>query len=278
MRKPLTAVLGCGPSGLLAAHALEMRSVPFVILSKKQKSVLGGAQYSHIPIPGYHDTDDSEVKLTYEVIGSPEVYKEKVYGNAPVPFVSMTHRRDGEIVPAWSLTSLYDQLWDTYVDRIVDVPLSPERVWRLLEGFDLVLSSVPLTKLCKATVDPDVQHWFKSQPVRIYNEAVDPSLPDNTIRYDGTEEHSYYRMSRIFGVGSTEWGGTGAVPPLPNLISVSKPIGTNCDCFESSIEGDDVPYGLVKIGRFGTWKKGQLTFHAYNRVIDVLALRFGVGV
>lgn len=114
-----------------------------------------------------------------------------------------------------------------------------------------------------------VGHVFREQPVKILNEALDASLPDNTVMYDGTKEHSYYRMSRIFGVGSTEWGASSPTPPVENLRTVNKPIWSNCDCYQEDL-GGGVP-AIIRIGRFGTWKKGELTFHAFNRVIDTLA-------
>jgi len=270
MTQPLVAVLGCGPSGLLAAHACAMRDVPTVVFSKKVKSVLGGAQYSHIGIPGIHDSDqEPDAKLTYRVLGDPDMYQAKVYGDTVVPFVSMSKRTDGEIVPAWNLRAMYDQLWDRYAGAVVDLPLSPQTTARLLSAFDLVLSSVPLPSVCLGSVDPLVTHWFKQATVRIKNEALDPNLPDNTILYDGTKDHSYYRMSRIFGVGATEWGATAPLPPVTDVRTINKPIGTNCDCHETWNDGG--PTRFRKVGRFGTWEKGMLTFHAYNAAIDSLA-------
>lgn len=268
-QEPLTAILGCGPSGLLAAHACEMRQVPYVIFSKAVKSVLGGAQYSHIGIPGIHDSDqEPDAKLTYRVEGDAETYQAKVYGDSPVPFVSMSSRTDGEIVPAWSLPDMYDQLWDRYAHKVVELRVGAARVAQLLAGFDMVLSSVQLPSICMATIEPTVQHWFRQQTVRIKNEALNPNLPDNTILYDGTKDHSYYRMSRIFGVGSTEWGASSPVPPIQDIRTINKPVGTNCDCFEAWNDGS---IRFRKVGRFGTWQKGILTFHAYNSAIDALA-------
>jgi hypothetical protein len=126
--------------------------------------------------------------------------------------------------------------------------------------FSLVFSSVPLTSICRASIDMNVSHAFRSQPIRIHPEALDPSLPDNTIRYDGTKDHSYYRMSRIFGVGGTEWGGTAPVPPIKPIKVVNKPIQTNCNCHPK----------IQRIGRFGTWTKGVLTMHAYQKVVETL--------
>lgn len=253
MRKPFVAILGCGPSGLLAAYAADMAGVPFVIMSQKRKSRLGGAQYSHIPIPGITD-NDPDVKLTYQVRGTAEQYQRKVYGDQRVPFVSFDKVENGKIVPAWNLPKIYDELWRMYEPRIVDMTINPLLAMRVTQGpFDAAFSTVPLPAICLSTVDMSIGHVFRSQPIVIANDTLDPNLEDNTILYDGTREHSYYRMSKIFGVGSTEWGAGSPTPPI-STVTVTKPIWTNCDCHPA----------INRIGRFGSWEKGQLTFHAYR--------------
>ena len=279
IRKPMVAILGCGPTGLLAAHACRMRSVPFVIFSRKQKSKLGGAQFSHIPIPGIHEPEASH-KLTYIVEGDAATYAQKVYGGLDqVPFVSFDNVSDGMVVEAWPLVQTYDRLWEWYSGEIVDVTLDPLRVMQFskVNPFDITFCSIHATQVCLGRVDPSTTHFFQSQAIRILNEPLNPNLPDMTIQYDGTKEHSYYRMSKIFGVGSTEWGARASLPPGlgDRLINVNKPIGTNCDCHEEAQDHPDFFPNLIKIGRFGTWKKGVLTMHAYNTVIDALA-RMGV--
>lgn len=271
MKKPLVAVLGCGPSGLLAAHACALRNVPFTILSPYKKSRLGGAQFSHIPIPGIHDPEAS-VKLQYMVAGDAEAYQKKVYGTQAVDFVSFSNVEDGLTVPAWSLSDMYDQLWTKYQERIVDYEASPSRILALNESFDLVLSSAPLNRICLGAEDQSVMHQFRMQTIRIYNDALDANFPDNTILYDGTDVHSYYRMSRIFGVGSTEWSSHSAVPPGHELVTVNKPLWTNCDCF--IVDGTDeagIPLGVIRIGRFGAWSKGMLSYHSFNQTSEILS-------
>lgn len=269
-KKPLVAVLGCGPSGLLAAHACALKNIPFVILSPYQKSKLGGAQFSHVPIPGIHEAEDAQI-LRYLIRGDAEAYHKKVYGNQMVEFVSFSNVKNGLEVPAWSLSDMYDQLWTKYQERIVDFTIEPVRVQGLMSTFDLIVSSAPANKMCLGISNPGVQHQFRSQAIRILNEALDSSLPDNVILYDGTTEHSYYRMSRIFGVGSTEWSSFSAVPPGHDLVTVNKPLWTNCDCHIGKHQDPSgVPYGVLRVGRFGAWSKGKLSFHAFDAVNEVL--------
>ena len=262
MTKPLIAILGCGPAGLLAAHACNLYGAPFSIFSRPEKSMLGGAQFSHIPIPGITEVEYPEAVLSYEVLGDAGTYQEKVYSGARVPFVSFDNVFDGEEVPAWNLRGIYEWLWDKYSTRIVSQEIGPIWAEQMAANgpFKLVFSSVPLVQICRASIDMNVSHGFRSQSIRIYNKALEENLPDNTIRYDGTMDHSYYRMSRIFGVGGTEWGGSSAIPPIGPIKSVNKPIETNCNCHPK----------IQRIGRFGTWTKGVLTMHAYNKVVETL--------
>jgi hypothetical protein len=242
-----------------------------------RKSPIGGAQFSHIPIPGIHEYDDPDAKLTYRVTGDGETYHEKVYGKLPVPFVSFDKVTDGQVVGAWNLRHMYDKLWEMYSGKIVNVEIDPRLAGGFTTGFDLVVSSVPLKAICTTTLYDHPQqgpmHWFRDQVVRIYNEAIDPNLPDNTIWYNGEEVNSWYRMSLIFGTGSTEWGMHGRVPPLPGLVTVNKPIETNCDCYTEDLSAG-VP-SIVRVGRYGTWSKGILSFHGYNETVDILT-RMGV--
>lgn len=259
-KQKIVAILGCGPTGLLAAHACELYGFEYVIYSPKVKSILGGAQFSHIPIPLIHDEDLPEAVLRYQLVGTAAGYREKVYGNSQVPFVSMENVKDGQEQKAWNLRGLYDILWSRFNEKIVDVKMDPRRIGMLPKVYEIIFSSVPLPLICLGTINSNVVHWFKSQTVRIYNEALLNDMPDNLIIYDGTDDHSYYRMSKIFGTGSTEWSGHSAVPPLPGLKAVSKPIDTNCDCYE----------GITMVGRFGTWKKGVLTSHAFREIVAML--------
>src|SRR3546814_7896241 len=45
-------ILGCGPAGLIAAHAAKRMDADFIVMSKARKSFMNGAQYLHAPIPG----------------------------------------------------------------------------------------------------------------------------------------------------------------------------------------------------------------------------------
>lgn len=255
MDKPV-AILGCGPAGLLAAHALAQRGIPFGIFSVPAKSRLGGAQFLHESIPGL-TSEEPDAMLTYRLEGDPMVYKQKVYGDNPnVDFVSMAFVGNGQQVPAWSLRDLYDRLWEVFGSMVNGTVIDATWLKENVEEFSAVISAMPRDRIC----EPWSNHTFHYHQVRILNEAINPSVPDNEIWYDGTKDRSWYRMSNIFGVGSTEWG-MSVRPPMSDLVTVNKPLRTNCDCWPD----------FIRVGRFGRWEKGVLAHDGYKRVAEHFA-------
>lgn len=259
------AVLGVGPAGLMAAHACALMGKPVALFSRGAqdtgpiKSKLGGAQFLHYPIPGINDIDEPDAEVRYILCGDSETYRRKVYGDDPnIPFVSMDSVKHDSTQRAWNLQHTYDVLWDTLVNgttvnlehigaQWVDTAL--EKEW-----FDGIFSTVPAPSLCRSAAGLNGQpHMFKVQGVNIATECILDNLPDNHVVYDGTPDRSWYRCSRLFGQGGTEWRGN-VQPPYGNLIRVSKPLSTTCDCYAGKV---------IRLGRHGTWTKGVLTHDAF---------------
>ncbi|WQY91177.1 oxidoreductase [Mycobacterium phage Benzema] len=257
------AILGCGPSGLLVAHAAAMLGWDFRIYSKKRKSFLFGSQYLHEAIPGM--TDPVAAIVAYNLVGTPEGYRQKVYGAG----------YDGSVSPedlehdhyAWNIRTTYDKLWNAYHDEIVDVVI--DKRWESAEFFrngstdfrpDLIISTVPR----KIWANPgDV---FASQKVWAIGDAPElgqtvPFEPkqDNTIICDGTADVGWYRLSKVFGYTTIEWPHD-RKPPIPNMAEVEKPLWHN-----SSGASD-----FIHIGRYGAWEKGVLTTDAFHQAMKYL--------
>jgi hypothetical protein len=271
------AILGAGPAGLMAAHAASQFGSLVSIFTQgvdgPTKSRLGGAQFLHKPIEGINDTFVPDGMLTYRLAGSNDGYQAKVYGEEPVPFVSMERVQDGMIVPAWRLEETYDRLWETYVQSSLDhinvVDVSAAWLMDLIEGgfFDLIVSTIPKTAVClaHAGLTDGRPHAFVSQSIRIRNECAfegEAIKAANTIWYDGSKNVSWYRTSMLFGVGSTEWGETApARLPYDGVIKARKPLRTDCKCFDGRV---------LFAGRFGRWEKGALTHDAYVETVKAL--------
>jgi hypothetical protein len=238
------AVLGCGPSGLLAAHAVVRAGHEPVVFSRKQKSRIPGAVYLHEHIPGVSSkTPDGEI--IFWRVGTRDGYAQKVYGNPAAP-VSWDKFDTGRY-PAWSMMRLYARLWAEYESVIVDVNLTEQRLTELEDNYALVISSIPAKAMCQSPY-----HFFNGTEVWISDEAQE-LCPDNSIMYNGKPDTPWYRTSRIFGFGATEYAGP--VGPDNAVVAGMKPLRTNCTCH---------PH-ITRVGRFGLWEKGVLVHHAFKQ-------------
>lgn len=240
------AVLGCGPAGLLAAHAAELGGHEVHIYSKRVKSELGGAQYLHERIPGLELPNP--ITIMHQMIGDAEVYRSKVGYPSDIP-VSFSDALTAGPVQAWNLRHVYNQLWERF-EKNVNVVSEINNSWMYSltdnRKYDAILSSIPLTAICHSS-----HHSFQYQQVMIVPQCVS-DLPDNTIVYHGGEEQQWYRQSKLFGVGGTEYGSHAMMPALPT-IKISKPVRNDCSCFPE----------VIRIGRYGEWRKGVLTHDAF---------------
>lgn len=248
------AILGIGPSGMAAGLAAIRAGAAVVFIAKRfEASHLYGCQYLHAPIPGYEDVRSAEVD--YQIIGTPEQYRKKIYGAD----------WDGKVSPedlagkhqAWDIRQTYGRMWkDVFYDPFRNVSFYKamlEGYWLkqnrgLLSSFDAVISTIPATALCIAP-----EHEFRSHTIYA-NGDTQPNVlypPDNTIVCDGTNEHLWYRYARVFGYGTMEW--PSAVGPG---VPVEKPLDTDCDCWPS----------ITRAGRYGRWEKGILVHNVYEQV------------
>lgn len=259
MSKDTVAILGCGPAGLLAAHAATMMGHPVVIFSKPQQSKLGGAQFLHQAIPNL-TTTVPETVITYVCRGDADTYQRKVYGeSANVPFVSFPV--NGAQQAAWSLRAAYDTLWDFYGKHVNQYDCNANTIEHLLNEYPLMFNTVPLPLLCRARAGliPEVHH-FTVQEIAVCTDDYVADVEPDTIVYDGTPDRSWYRSSRILGTPGTEWSLLATQPPVMTIRD-RKPIATTCACWPT----------IHRIGRRGMWKKGVLTHDAFNDVIRELS-------
>lgn len=262
MIKPV-GILGCGPSGLLAAWACALAERPCVILSQPIKSGLGGAQYLHKPIQGLTDPETAHM-VTYRMTGDPHTYFMKAYGMELHHFAADWWKPKNQ-EPAWNLIAYYDALWQMYSDMVEPVEISHAWLTANIDDFDLVINTIPLVSICA----PLAPHIFAQAPIRIKTTYINPNIPDGDIWYDGTDTHSWYRQSHVFGHGNTEWGPTAPIAlPHTNLIHGRKPVNTNCDCWPN----------VVKVGRYGRWAKSEHTHDAFRHTAEALVEKYGAKI
>lgn len=271
------AVLGCGPTGLFAAHALIQNGWDVTIYSKKRKSHMYGAQYLHAPIPGLTPADADPITIKYRLEGSVADYSQKVYGSMPV------HASPEALRPehyAWDIRAAYDKAWELYQHLVIDQEVSSEFLgWAQWSGinptalqqridpnrFQYVLSSIPAPQMCYS------KHIFHSATVWAMGDAPDrgqyvPYRPQgNTVECNGTRDVGWYRAANVFGHATVEWPGN-RKPPLPAIAAVTKPVYTDCICYRGADRRDFI---YIPIGRYGTWEKSVLTHHSYTQAAQL---------
>ena len=236
------AIIGCGPSGLIAAHACVGAGITPDIYSKEiVKSKLGGAQYLHSQIPGL---GVSSRAVNYIKFGTQEIYALKVYNNSTQNTSWNTYKEGYH--PAWNLIEAYDILWDLYQAHINELEIDSITLPHLIDNYQLVINTAPKKTLCQT------DHQFTSQRILIRKEAQCKPM---TIVYDGTYKVHWYRQSNLFGVKFTEY------PANPRSTgTIIKPLLNDCDCWPE----------LFNVGRFGAWDKQQLVDKVFTSVIGKL--------
>ncbi len=246
------AILGCGPAGLLAAHAAQLMHMESdtALFAIKQQSVIQGAQFIHEEIPGLDC--GIPVPVMFLKCGTKEGYAEKVYGDALAP-CSFDLLPEGEH-QAWPMHEVYSTLWDLYSDGINDKRIYPHDIRPLEQEFDLVISTIPRMMLCLR------RHSFASQKVYFRQRAA-LRTTGNFIEYNGDPDALHYRSSHLFGHESTEFGEyNNRASILAQLTEGIKPLSTSCTCHPKTLF----------VGRFGKWQKGVLVHHAFQEVANAL--------
>jgi hypothetical protein len=251
-------VFGCGPAGLLAAHAFAIGGHDVLILSKKRKSEMYGAQYLHAPIPGM--TEDPGRVITYRLDGTPDQYRAKVYGPQSRVQVSPEDLAGQHL--GYDIRRTYDNLWDTYGDYVQPYDVTPASVAAAVKDLnpDVTVSSVPAPALCCHD-----EHTFTSEQVWAIGDAPERGVfcpvkvPKETVVCNGEPSPAWYRAANVFGRSTAEWPHK-TKPPIEGVSEVTKPVRTTCDCLPN----------VVRVGRYGKWQKGVLSHEAFRDVLGLL--------
>lgn len=249
-------VLGCGPAGLMAAHALTLDGHDVIVVSKKRKSEMYGAQYLHMPIPGM--TDKPGVEISYTLQGTAMEYRRKVYGDGSLAKgqkVSVDELTGSHM--GWDIRSTYDNLWDRYGDDVQheeDIDATYVRVAMEALKPDVVFCTIPGHAICE-----DLEtHSFIYEEVYAIGDAPERGIfcpvivEPNTVVCNGEPAPAWYRAANVFSRKTAEWP-VQSKPPISNVTLIQKPLRTTCTCLPD----------VVRLGRFGKWQKGILSHEAF---------------
>lgn len=265
-------VLGAGPAGLLATHAAVTKGYDVKVFSKPDlagsvaKSDLYGCQYLHESIPGITYTIDGR-PVDYILQGSVEGYRRKVYGDNWQGSVSPDEYGPEINHHAWNLRHAYDMLWDMYSKLTIPTTLNPVNVGNLYEDDRAyVLNTLPAPALCRDMEShkfPSQQIWAmgSGNPLHAQLRALPYTAPDMTVQCNGDRDTGWYRAATVFGYSTIEWP-EGRKPPISGVVPVSKPLSTDCTCWQGE-RG-------FRLGRFGKWQKGVLVHTAYFETLKLL--------
>lgn len=246
------AVLGCGPAGLLAAHAAVRNGASVVIYSDTaQPSVIGGAQFLHRAIPEITNADP-DAMCDFRHMGNRENYAKRVYGD-PLADVSWGSYAEG-LHPIWNMQQAYNQLWERYAELIVIEDIYPKNLNKIADVEDVVLSCIPAPALCSH--QPQCQ--FIKQDVWILTVDNHFENLECSIVYNGSMAGDWYRWCSLFGHTFFEHPQF-----VPNARKVSKPLRTDCP-------GPTHLGNVIRLGRYGLWEKHQLIHHAYEGAENAL--------
>lgn len=257
-------ILGCGPTGLLAAHAATLaRNHKVVVVSVKRPSRLFGCQYLHEDIPGLPLGDPTVI--TYQLRGTAAEYMLKVYGPDDSRGIEMVSPEQFVGVHwAWDIRKAYKELWDMYSDLVEDQRIQSNDILPMIDYYepDFVFNSIPKPLICASP-----GHDFRSTKCWAVGDAPElgqaaPVLaPEGQVICDATEDVGYYRASNVFGYNTVEWPGWRRKPPIEGVVDFLKPLSNDCTCWP----------GIVHIGRMGEWRKGVLSHHAFQKTFTHLS-------
>ena len=242
------AVLGCGPAGLIAAHAVESLGHTVHIISNKAKSVIPGSQHLQAVIPGL-TPHYPEYTVEFVRLGTAEGYARKVYGDPTHPCGWEAYRG---LHPSWSVYNAYDILWERYEARVLEADIDKSVIPEIIKEYDRVVTTLPQHSICSRIGD----HWFEGVPY--YIKPLEIPIDDHNrevVVWNGLPDDHWYRWSILGERCSIE-----STTPMEGALEGRKAIYNNCDCYPE----------VLRVGRWAKWRHGVLLHHVYTDVMTKL--------
>lgn len=255
------AILGAGPTALMAAYAVERNGHEPVLYSRDpEQAHVNADMFLYRALPDL--ADQEQFRLEIHRWGSRGGYAEKVYGERDAK-VSWDELPFGTVV-AWWLKPTYDLLWERYKGAVQPLDVNGYVAQLLLKQHPLVMSTLPAPAVC---VDPT--HAFSDKPTwlaRYWDELADLQRHPNQMLYNGDVNYGskWFRYTCLNGWRTWEYA---VVPPSSEVTSDTpilpgkKFLSNTCDCHPA----------LYRVGRWAQWKRGVLNHHAFEQATSILA-------
>lgn len=267
------AVLGCGPTGMLAVEAAVRLGIEEIkVLSYKKPSPMYGAQYLQKPIPGF---DLPTRMINHSMVGDLLDYRHRIYGEN-VDGSIWANTSATAIVgdfPGQDIRFLYRELWAKYEHLIVDVGVDHDTVAELVANGWTVLSTIPRKQMCYLKYhcffeETDIIAAGDAPDLGIKIPIPDFGIEGDFVRYSGSE-NPWCRISNIFDHVTVEWPVSEGIEQVkkdfPTATLWGKPLKTTCTCWTRT--------GRVHfLGRYGEWHKGVLAHDAFFKATKVLSV------
>ncbi len=259
------AILGAGPSGMMAAHAASQCGANVNIFDSNpdQSRRNSGVYYLHSDCDLLLDS----ITIKQGLLGAhlmnfdemKEAYGQKVYGQQ-VLNTSVLDPILNPVITGYNAGQAIDRLWDMYGFQVQKQHIDDiQDIWPLLKEFDSVISTIPAYVLY-----PDFDKYeFVETSIKVGKAPEDEAF----IFYNVNEYCDWYRCSALFGIFIQEFGLGKKAPDdgqefgTNKYITVKKVIGTGV---VSNMEG------LLLTGRYGAWNKKFLTHDVYYDVLKWL--------
>ena len=256
-------ILGAGPSGMMAAHAVAQYGLtPMVIDRDPDKTRRNSGVY-------YLHSDCGLALRSREVMqrvlggeglfpqNLVKAYAAKVYGQE-VSSSSILHAYDHPQIQVYNAVEALEHLWEMYGAYVhKDVIEGFEAVWDYQMQVGNVVSTIPARVLF-----PDIAYNAVYANVHV-SEAPETEA---FVYYNVGPAISWYRCASLFGVFTAEY------PCMlkPDITRgewrrVHKVIGTSTPLPE-------YPW-LITTGRYGAWDKACLTDTVYRQVGEQIVAR-----
>ena len=256
------AILGAGPSGMMAAHAVAQYGHEIVIFDKNpdQSRRNSGVYFLHEnchllldPVTieqtllGGHGMTDEEVSHAYGM---------KVYGQ-DIAKTSVLEARKTRKVKGYNAGKAIDVLWHLYGNFINRQEIgSFPGVAAMKTNYDVIISTIPAWVLFPDLSFDSVETWI---------EVGTAPLDEHFLYYNVNPYIPWYRCSAMFGVFTREFGWDQVLKKREGYQYhlVKKVIG---------IRRGELPKDkrIWFTGRFGAWDKSILTHTVYYDILGRL--------